>query len=247
MYLWKYWRESRITFGISMLLVALLLWGALKATIGPREQGLQVTADISLLMGGLLRLPFGFLAWRFGSFGVGRDLGERSGSYLFTRPRSRAFFVWNDWGFGMAQLLMAAVAANFVLGLGIYRASTDHIVHIAGEQVSLGFIFSLHCAASLLLMGLIFGLTYFSSVLVKNRGLMLSVGILLAYLIIGAVVEHYWPSVKLPNLTLTEFNQSPYGKISFAPHLGLSIALRTAVALVFPVAAQFLLQMRDID
>jgi hypothetical protein len=33
----------------------------------------------------------------------------------------------------------------------------------------------------------------------------------------------------------------------FADHLGLSIVLRTAVALAFPFAAQLLLQQRDVD
>jgi hypothetical protein len=39
----------------------------------------------------------------------------------------------------------------------------------------------------------------------------------------------------------------PTGGASFADHLGLDIALRAAMALAFPVAAQFLLQQRDVD
>jgi hypothetical protein len=35
--------------------------------------------------------------------------------------------------------------------------------------------------------------------------------------------------------------------VGFADHLGLSIALRAALALAFPIAAQLLLQQRDID
>jgi hypothetical protein len=246
MYLWKYWRESRITFAVSMLLVALLLCGVLKMTTGART-GLQTTSDASLLLGALLTFPFSFLAWRFGSFGVGRDLGDKCGAFLLTRPRSRAFFVWSDWGFGMAQLLITVVAANLVLALAIYRAASDHAVHIAGQSVSLLYVFSLHIAAALLLTGLIFGLTYFCSVLGKNRGLMLSVGILLGYFILRGIVQHYWPWVKLPDLTLTEFKANPSGNIGFAPHLGLSIALRAGVALVFPIAAQWLLQSRDVE
>jgi hypothetical protein len=247
MYLWKYWRESRVTFAVSLLLVGLMLWIVLKMVLPPRGQALQTTADISLLAGSLLVVPFSFLAWRFGSFGVGRDLGERSGSYLFTRPRRRAFFVWNDWGFGMAQLLAVVVAAYAVIAFGIYRATTDHVVHIAGGAVSMYSIFGLHIVAAMLLTGLIFGLTYLCSVLIRSRGLMLSVGVLLTYSIVKAVIEYRWPGVKLPGLTLTEFNQNPTGNIAFASNLGLSIALRAGVALLFPIAAQWLLQTRDID
>jgi len=245
-YLWKYWRESRITFAVGMAMVGLMLWAVLKMTFGGRDQALQTTADISLLAGGLLVAPFSFLAWRFGSFGVGRDLGERSGSYLFTRPRSRAFFVWNDWCFGMAQMLVVVIAAYLVLAFGIYRATQDHTVRIAGETVSMYLIFGLHIVAGALITGLIFGLTYLCSVLIKSRGLMLSVGILLAYLIAKAVIEYRW-HVNLPGLTLSEFKQTPNGPIAFAPNLGLSIALRSGIAVLFPIAAQLLLQTRDID
>jgi hypothetical protein len=33
----------------------------------------------------------------------------------------------------------------------------------------------------------------------------------------------------------------------FADHLGLSIALRAALVMAFPIAAQILLQQRDVD
>src|ERR1035438_6933923 len=125
MYLWKYWRESRITFAVGMALVGLLLWGVLKIHVGtvmqdPNGGGQIKDNQIYLLIAAGLTLPFAFFSLKFGSFGVGRDLGEGSGSFLFSRPRSRAFFVWSDWGYGMAQLLLVAVAANLVLA----RATT---------------------------------------------------------------------------------------------------------------------------
>jgi D-serine dehydratase len=60
-------------------------------------------------------------------------------------------------------------------------------------------------------------------------------------------VKHYWPDITLPDLTLSEFSMSHSMIVGFARNLGLSIALRTALALAFPVAAQLLLQQRDID
>jgi hypothetical protein len=253
MYLWKYWRESRITFAVGMLLVGLLLWAVLKISVGslgvqgPREAG-DNSASIYLLMAAPLVLPLGFMALLFGSFGIGRDLGKGGGSFLFSRPRSRGFFVWSDWGYGVAQLLLIAVAANLVLALAVLRiAPGSGPILLAGEPVSMFSIFLLHCTAGLLLMGLVFGLTYFASVLSRGHGVLLAIGVLVAYLIAKPVVKHYWPGITLPDLSLTEFSMTPEGPPGLPNHLGLDIALRTAVALAFPFAAQMLLQQRDVD
>ena len=252
MYLWKYWRESRITFAVGMALVGLLLWAVLKIHVGDLGQGPNGTnetspATIYLLMAAPLVLPLGFLALLFGSFGAGHDLGKGSGSFLFSRPRSRAFFVWSDWGYGMAQLLLIVLAANAVLALAVYRIIGGGPILLGGVPVSMASIFVLHCVAGLLLIGLLMGLTYFSSVLAKNRGVLLALGVVLAYYIAKAVVNYKWPSITLPDLTLTEFSMTPQGPPGFAKNLGLEIALRAAVALAFPFAAQILLQQRDVD
>lgn len=253
MYLWKYWRESRITFVVGMALVGLLLWGVLKIPVDTLVQGRHGGGEHSdnllyLFIVAPLTLPFAFLALKFGSFGVGRDLGEGSGSFLFSRPRSRAFFVWNDWAFGMTQLLLIVLATNAVLALAIHRLTPDSgPILLAGAPVSMTCIFLLHCAAGLLLTGLMFGLTYFSSVLTKSRGVLLAIGIVVVYLVGKSVVKYYWPSIVLPDLTLTEFSMSRWGPPGFASNLGLAIAARAAVALLFPVAAQMLLERRDVE
>jgi hypothetical protein len=251
MYLWKYWRESRITFAVGMVLVGLLLWGVLKIPVGSVGGDIHDhsgnSAGIYLVAAAILTFPLAFLGWQFGTFGVGHDLSWGSGGFLFSRPRSRAFFVWSDWGYGMAQLLLLVLAANSVLALACCRDARDGgPILLSGEPVSMFSIFCLHCAGGLLFTGLLFGLTYFCSVLVKRRGLVLSIGVVLAYLIAKAVVNYCW-QITLPDLTLTEFTMKLTGGASFADHLGLEIALRSAVALAFPVAAQLLLQQRDID
>ena len=249
MYLWKYWRESRSTFAVGLLLVGLMLWVFLK-TLGVVQHETQNVspAQIYIIMDGILMLPVAFLGLRYGTFGVGRDLGEGSGSFLFSRPRSRTFFVWNDWGFGMAQLLLIVVAANSVLLWAVHHiAPRSGPMRISGVPVSLFSVFCLHCTAGLLLCGLMFGLTYFCSVLSKRHGLIMTLCVLVAYLLAKSIVSHHWPDFDLPNLGLTEFSASPSIDGAFARNLGLIIALRAALALAFPVAAQMLLQQRDID
>jgi len=98
-----------------------LVWkqhGSMMIEPRPSFEGISAVLPGALV---LEAIPVIFLAWIYGSCGVGRDLGERSGSYLFSKPVSRAFFVWRDWGFGLAQLLVIVIGVNMVVGFELFR------------------------------------------------------------------------------------------------------------------------------
>jgi len=264
MYLWKYWRESRIAFVVSMLCVALFAWLVFKgvwhighdpgSSEGPGPAGIAKMLMVSLY----LQVPvFAFLAWVMGSFGVGRDLGEGSGSYLLTRPRQRWWFLWHDWGFGFVQLVWAIVLINLLIGYLVHRLlgaggnpfGGSVMLRDMASPVLLAEIMGLNCLIIMLFAGLIFGITYFSTIAVKHaRGVMLGAGIILGYLILGALIHHYWPAIELPNLIMRAFQTSPVSNepVSLSDQLGLSLAIRAAVMLLFPVAAQVVLERSDI-
>ena len=249
MYLWKYWRESRITFGVTVLVLAILLALILRSNlqVGHGNPNPNQLSGIVYVLVIAQSIPLGFVAWLFGSFGVGRDLGESSGSYLLTRPRRRAFFVWSDWGYGMAQLLTIVILTNAVLGVLVSRlldAMGNPIpgrIVLFGTPVPIPLAMVLSGLGGLLLVALIFSLTYFCTVLVKHsKGVMLAAGVLLGYSILKAVVKHYWPQIELPSLILQSFEE-------FTPQsLITAVALRTAVILAFPFAAQLLLEKTDL-
>lgn len=260
MYLWKYWRESRIIFGISMLGIAVLALLVFKGVwyIGnnsgrPDPRGIAQFFMVSVY----LQVPvFAFLAWVMGSFGVGRDLGEDSGSYLLTRPRHRYWFLWRDWGFGFVQLVVAIILVNLLLGYLVHSLSGAGGGPFSGTIVfgdpssplPLSAVMGLNCLTIVLFSGLIFGVTYFSTIAVKHaRGVMLGAGIILGYLILRAVVQHYW-SVDLPSLLLQAFDLSPisHNSMGLSDRLGLAVVLRAAVVLLFPVTAQVILERSDI-
>jgi hypothetical protein len=256
MYLWKYWRETRLAFGASLIGIAVLLvlvYRSSPITIEPRPS----FAGLSALLPAILffqAVPIIFLSWLYGSCGVGRDLGEKSGSFVFSRPRSRAFFVWRDWSFGLVQLLAIVVGINMVLGYELYRllAGFGDPFHgsflLSGRPVSVPVIVSLNCAVAFLLAALVFGLTYFSTVLAKSaKGVMLGAGILVAYIALKEVAAHYWPWITLPNVIPTGYTTTPLQVVSFANNLGIFLVIRALVLLLFPVAALFLLQKRDIE
>ena len=255
MYLWKCWRDTREVLAVSLLLIGVLFVFVLKQNVvldhhAPFER-------ISTILPVFLTLqafPVSFVAWLMGTFGAGRDLGDRGGSYLFTRPRSRAYFVWCDWAVGMAQLVPILALLNVVLGVLLHRifvAAGDPLhgsVLIAGSPVTLTFIVWLNFGAAFLLAGLVYSVTYFSTVLLKHaKGIIYGAGVLVGYIFLEQVVPHYWPGIHLPKLVLQEFRQSNLGVTGVSDHLGLSVAIRAAIILLFPLATQFVLQKTDVD
>ena len=252
MYLWKYWRESRITFAVGMALVGLLLWAVLKIPVGSLVQGNtapgQARADRSILIvASILTLPLAFLALTVRELRRGPRPGRRQRFVSLQPAAHRAFFVWSDWAFGMGQLLLLVLAQTRCWRWpSIALAPDSGPILLDGAPVSMPALL-LHCAAGLLLTGLMFGLTYFSSVLMKSRGVLLAIGVLIVYLLAKSVVKYYWPAITLPDLTLTEFTMSPTGGASSPTISALISRFAPRVALVFPVAAQFLLQQRDVD
>jgi hypothetical protein len=256
MYLWKYWRETRIIFGTSLVSIAIMfvlnLWSH---NVDPLQSFDQLLTIIPTALA-LQAFPIIFIAWLLGSFGVGRDLGERSGSFLFSRPRSRGFFVWHDWGLGMTQLLLIVVLLNLVLGVQMHRllvsagSRFQGTILLSGTPVALTSVVCLNCGAAFLLAGLVFSLTYFSTVVVKHaRGVILGMGSLLAYIVFAQVAKHYSAEIHLPSLILPlspQFTLAHRAATGFKDHLVSSIVGRACIILLFPVAAQFVLQKMDI-
>lgn len=252
MYLWKYWRESRILFGVSLLVIAGLLVAVLRERFGmngiPSEPSMSQLATFWVVFLNLQSFPLCFVAWMFGSFGVGRDLGEHSGSFIFSRPRKRAQFVWQDWGFGLLQVLVIDICLNLVIWLQFHRVLSRG--SIAWNHQGIGIPISLFwgrtCIAAILLTALVFSLTYFSTIVLKNaRGVFLSAGALIGYLVLGMVIRHYWPGVELPGLLLRMVSFTNHTAV-VVDHLGVSIAIRAGIVLLFPIAAQFVLERADI-
>jgi hypothetical protein len=255
MYLWKCWRDTRIVLAASLVCIGALFLFILRQNIVlTRHAPFEELSTILPFMLTMQAFPVSFVAWLLGSFGVGRDLGERSGSYLFTRPRNRAYFVWCDWGVGMALLLPIVALLDLVLGVLIHRiiVAVGDPLHgslvISGRPVTLAFIIWLNFGAAFLLAGLVFSVTYFSTVLVKHaKGLIYGAGVLVGYVFLEQVVPHYWPAIHLPKLVMEVFVESNRLVTGISDHLGLSVAIRTALIVLFPLATQLILRKTDVD
>ena len=254
MYLWKYWRESRITFGIGVLILAAITALSYRFGVGTAVNGTAADAGNEMLITDAS--PLAMVAWFLGSFGIGRNLGEGAGTYLLTRPRRRSWFVWRDWGFGLAL-----IAVLIILSKLLTPSLINWTLHTAGNLFRGQFRFRDLAALSptmqsigvnappiFLFCGLVFCVVYLSTILIRSAlGNMLGAGVLVGYVILAALVQHYY-RYKLWDL-LMRIYVSPVGHpqgIGLADHLGVSMVIRAAVLLLFPIAAQLILNSRDI-
>ena len=69
----------------------------------------------------------------------------------------------------------------------------------------------------------------------------------MGYLFLEQVVPHYWPGIHLPRLVLQESIQSHLEATGISSYLGVSAVIRAGIILLFPIAAQFVLQKTDVD
>lgn len=258
MYLSKQWREGRIISAIAVLSLMLLLFGIVKAYLKIGDGHLEGNDPrafpvMFIALFYIESVLVAFWAWLAASIGVGRNLGEDSGSFLFTRPRSRAWFLWNDWGFGMAQLAIIILVANLMVGWLLHHIQM--LMHLSGgvtfnrhgNPIPVTLLLLLIGLGALLFSGLVFSLTYFSTIVLKRMsGVITGAGILVGYVVLRLVIAHYYPSIQLPDPIPNLFNFDHQTFNGLSDHLGLSLSIRAAVMLAFPIAAQLILDRSEI-
>jgi hypothetical protein len=258
MYLLKQWRESRIISAIALLALALLLLLSVKGSIEVSSTHVQSNghnelgeAFIPLFYGEAALIAF--WGWLAGGIGAGKNLGEESGSFLFTRPRRRAWFLWNDWAFAMVQIAAIVLLTNLMVGFLLARLLI--LMHTPGsvqlspysQAVPLIMLMLLISVGVLLFAGLIYGLTYLCTILLKrSAGVMLGAGVLVAYAVFRGLMGHYYPTVHLPNLILDLFNFDHRSMYGLSDHLAVAYAARAVLMLLFPLAAQVILERSEI-
>ncbi len=102
--------------------------------------------------------------------------------------------------------------------VGIFCSRTIlHLMHgpaavpltYGGEPISVAVIMGLISVGVMLFAGLVYSLTYFSTIMIKRAsGVMLGAGIIVAYLTLQGLIGHYFPSVHLPNLIIGTYSTS---------------------------------------
>lgn len=258
MYLSKQWRESRIISIIAALALLLMLALVLKAHSATGEVHFQDGdhvgfAFVFVPIFYVEALLVAFWGWLAAGIGTGKNLGDESGSFLFTRPRRRSWFVWNDWGYAMGQIALIVLLANLMLGLFLRRIlglmHSPAVIQMppAGQPLPLFIVMLLVSIGVLVFAGFIYGLTYLCTLLIKRAsGVMLGAGVLVAYAILRGLLSYYYPSIRLPNVIPDVFNFDHHSFNGFADHLGISFIARAVAMLLLPVAAQAVIERSEI-
>jgi len=247
MYLWKSWRDARLSVAIFFVPIVFMLYGLLRHSPSVHVQtssqaSVEWMATRWLSIAGILLL---FVAWSLGGDGIGHDIAEDRGAFLLTRPRLRRFFVWSDSGFSFG--LMAALAWGLTL---LFVLLT--IVHVLEfpPGVSLSpLAFLLIPLSGVVFAGLVYSVTYLCTMLIPRdkTARVISVAVLIGYAFLYAKAVRTWGGVTqylFPSWWVDPF---PYQYSSaVAPHVWLELGVRAIAILVLLLAAQFVLEMREI-
>ncbi len=105
MYFWKCWRDSRSLFVILAIIAAVIMPVAALVSVGTKllEQfGTSAFLSTFGLFGMLSSLALGTLV-------ASEEFADKTVQFLFSKPRSRAYFVWTGWAVGCLELLLIAL------------------------------------------------------------------------------------------------------------------------------------------
>jgi hypothetical protein len=257
MYLMKQWRESRIVSAVGLLglvlLAVLIFKGIMKADSASMHPGNHNNfAQFFIPTFYVQAVLISGWAWLLAGIGAGKNLGEESGSFLFTRPRTRAWFLWHDWGFGMALIAVVTLLSDLMFSVLCARLLRDMHLPSAiqfsdGNSIAWGSMMALIGVGVLLCAGLLYSLTYLTTIVVKrSSGVILGAAVFAGYLVLRALIAHYYPAVQLPAPALKLFNLHQHIFHGLSNHLALWISVRALFVLLFPAAALLVLNRAEI-
>jgi hypothetical protein len=228
MYFWKCWRDTRSFFVVFLIIAAIVMPVAAVVSLGTHlveDFGPSAFLDTFGLI--LMAVALGL-----GAIGASHEFAENTAHFLFTKPRSRAYFVWVGWAVGFAELL-AVAAVNILVGwatLSHYGKNPLHSTVLGSmKTVQLG---------SILIYGLyIYCLTYSLTTVLRNglRGIGASLAIIVGLPYIAIAIRWRW-HINLPLPTDT------IGRLPVA----ISGSIWILVAMLFVLAAQFLVERTEI-
>jgi ABC-type transport system involved in multi-copper enzyme maturation permease subunit len=254
MYLWKYWCDTRrgvLTYlGAVIFFAAFWVAGLYRANrIGHIGGDPVLLWKIELNTIFILALFCAVvMSFANGNNSVGADIGNGTGDFLLTRPRSRRYFVWLGWVVGLAEVFVL-VALSALLAFGLLTLATGSVWRQVPSPVHLGTMHMsvwLLAATVLLTAGVVYGVTYFLTILLRSgkRGILASLGVVFGYLIARQLLPQ-WTHM---HIDLPDLNFAGGSQLATAWYMTPRIQIIgwTILALAFPIAAQIVLDRSDL-
>jgi hypothetical protein len=228
MYFWKCWRDTRSFFVVFLILAAIFMPVAAVLTLGTHlveDFGASAFLSTSALI--LVAVALGL-----GAIGASHEFAGSTAHFLFTKPRSRAYFVWVGCIVGVMELL-AIATVNLLSGwvtLSRYGKNPFHSAvfgSISASQMASVLTYSLY----------VYCLTYALTTAFRNglRGLAASMAIIVGAPFLAIGVRWRW-HIGLPLPT------DPIGSMSAV----ISGIIWILVAMMFVLAAQLLVERTEV-
>jgi ABC-type transport system involved in multi-copper enzyme maturation permease subunit len=228
MYFWKCWRDTRAFFLVFAFIASAALPVAGAVGVGANLiGGFGATVVVPTTLFILFVMALGL-----GTISAIQEFTDKTAHFLFTKPRTRTYFVWSSWAVGCAELMVIGL-----LTLSVGWLTTAHysksplrsvlITSIPKQDIARLFIYALF----------IYSLTYCLTAVLRNglKGLGASIGSLAGYQGLAFAIHLKW-NVTPPILPL------PIGSL---PPL-ISNLVWIFGALLFVVAAQLAVERAEI-
>ena len=228
MYLWKCWRETRF-FTIVFLIIAAAVMPATAAV----SAGTHFMEEFgtSAFTSALASILVGMALW-LGVIGALHGFDEKTVHILFTKPRSRAYFVWIGWSVGCVELLVVGLVNLFAgwLTLSIYSShplSSEVFGSLTTQDFAFFFVLSLFT----------YSLTYAFTAVLRNglKGLGACMGSGIVYDVLALAARLRW-NIQVPLVGETMGSLPP----------GISYLLWMVVALCFVLAGQIVVERAEV-
>jgi ABC-type transport system involved in multi-copper enzyme maturation permease subunit len=228
MYVWKCWRDTRWFFFVFLGIAALPMPMAAFASRG----------GAAIVDAGSITFQYAFVtivtavAYALATLCAIQEFTDKTAHFLFTKPRSRSYFVWASWMVGFAELLGVA-AVSLLVGwrlLAHYGVSafTDARTH---DVAPLNFVEAIVYAS------FAYAFTFALTAMLRNglQGLGASLGIMAGMVGVALGLQMRW-KIELP---------LPPRQIGHLP-IALSECLWVILALLFVCAAQLVVERAEI-
>ena len=223
MYIWKCWRETRFFTFVCLIIATAVMPATAAVSAGTHfmeefGRAALTTALSSIFMG---------MALWLGVIGALHGFDEKTVHFLFTKPRSRASFVWIGWAVGFVELLVVGFVNLFAGWLTLSRYTSMSSGDFGSQDFAFIFVLSL----------LSYSITYAFTAVLRNgvHGLGASLGCGIAYDVLAAALRLRW-NINVP---------LPAERLESLPP-GISNLLWMVVALCFVFAAQLIVERAEV-
>jgi hypothetical protein len=247
-YIRKCLRDTALTF---FLCLGLALLGALLTmkdggpNSAPPGNALLAILEVWRELG----IPFGILGCVLALRSVGSDVSRGFGDFLFTRPRSRKYFVWAGWAVGVAEIVCIVMSGALLVVAIIYQEdglswrSLPPTVVLNQQVVAVDI--PLLVASILVFVVAAYSATYFVSVATHGRSPQLVFCLIFLYQIL--VGQPSWGATRYPSLLVRPY----YAVLPQQSWNAHTIEICTLIAwivcaLAFAFAAQLVFERSDI-